>query len=136
MNRGHRVRPLGRIDFRADDGSLTLYAGLAVVGALARRLGLVGLIDGELACERRAAPVKVRKRGVSAGELVVALAESQLSAASALTTSSGCAPIVPAARSRHGVSVVRAARSSRFAADRVFLVKPFEKPLEGHRNVG
>ena len=78
MNRGHRVRPLGRIDFRSDDESLTPYAGLAVVGALARRLGLVGLIDGELACERRAAPIKVRKRGVSAGELVVALAESQL----------------------------------------------------------
>ncbi|MCA1679476.1 MAG: IS1380 family transposase [Actinobacteria bacterium] len=78
MNRGHRVRSLGRIEFRADDESLTPYAGLAVVGALARRLGLVGLIDGELACERRAAPIKTRKRGVSAGELVVALAESQL----------------------------------------------------------
>jgi len=78
MNRGHRVKPVGRIDFRADDEQLTPYAGLAVVGALARRLDVVGLIDGELACERRAAPVKVRKRGVSAGELVVALAESQL----------------------------------------------------------
>jgi len=79
MNRGHRVKPVGRIDFRADDEQLTPYAGLAVVGALARRLDVVGLIDGELACERRAAPVKVRKRGVSAGELVVvAIAESQL----------------------------------------------------------
>ena len=78
MNRGYRVRSLGRIEFRADDEQLTPYAGLAVVGALARRLGLVGLIDGELACERRAAPIKTRKRGVSGGELVVALAESQL----------------------------------------------------------
>jgi len=57
---------------------LTPYAGLAVVGALARRLGLVGLIDAELAGERRAAPVKSRRRGVSGGELVVAMAESQL----------------------------------------------------------
>jgi len=78
MNRGHRVRPVGRIEFKADDEQLTPYAGLAVVGALARRLGLVGLIDAELACERRAAPIKVRRRGCSAGELVVALAESQL----------------------------------------------------------
>ena len=39
---------------------------------------MVGLIDSELACERRAAPIKTRRRGVSAGELVVALAESQL----------------------------------------------------------
>lgn len=78
MNHGHRVKAVGRIDFRADDAQLTPYAGLAVVGALARRLGLVSLIDGELACERRAAPIKTRKRGVSAGELVVALAESQL----------------------------------------------------------
>ncbi|MCP9488900.1 MAG: hypothetical protein MSC31_03390 [Solirubrobacteraceae bacterium MAG38_C4-C5] len=49
-----------------------------MVGALVRTLGLVGLIDGELARERRAAAVKVRKRGVSGGELLVALAESQL----------------------------------------------------------
>lgn len=45
---------------------------------LVRTLGLVGLIDGELARERRAAPVKLRRRGVSGGELVLALAESQL----------------------------------------------------------
>ncbi|MCA1698842.1 MAG: IS1380 family transposase, partial [Actinobacteria bacterium] len=68
----------GRICFRADDERLTPYAGLAVVGALARRLGLVGLIDGELERERRAAPVKQRRRGVSGGELLCALAESQL----------------------------------------------------------
>jgi DDE family transposase len=78
MNRGHRARGVGRIVFRADDERLTPYAGLAVIGAIARTLGLVGLIDGELAGERRAAPVKVRARGVSGGELVLALAESQL----------------------------------------------------------
>ena len=46
MNRVHRVKPVGRIEFRADDESLTPYAGLAVVGALARRFDVVGLIDG------------------------------------------------------------------------------------------
>jgi hypothetical protein len=78
MNRGHRVRRVGRIVFRADDERLTPFAGLAVIGAVTRTLGLVGLIDGELARERRAAPVKVRARGVSGGELMLALAESQL----------------------------------------------------------
>jgi Transposase DDE domain group 1 len=68
----------GRILVRADDPSLTPYAGLAVSGELARRLGLAGLIDAELAVERRARPVKVRRRGLSAGELVVSLAECQL----------------------------------------------------------
>jgi hypothetical protein len=63
---------------RADDRSLTPHAGLAVVGDLARKIDLVGLIDGELACERRARPVKTRRRGASPGELVVALAECQL----------------------------------------------------------
>jgi hypothetical protein len=75
---GHRFRRPGRILFRADDERLTPFAGLAVVGVIVRALGLVGLIDGELARERRAAPVKVRRRGVSGGELVLALAESQL----------------------------------------------------------
>ena len=54
-----RDKPVGRIEFRADDESLTPYAGLAVVGALARRLGLV---DAELGRERRAAPIKARRR--------------------------------------------------------------------------
>jgi hypothetical protein len=63
---------------RADDRSLTPYAGLAVSGELARRVGLAELIDAELAVERRARPVKVRRRGLSAGELVVSLAECQL----------------------------------------------------------
>lgn len=78
MNCGYRAKRVGRIVFRADDERLTPFAGLAVIGAIARALGLVSLIDGELACEGRAAPVKVRARGVSGGELVLALAESQL----------------------------------------------------------
>jgi DDE family transposase len=68
----------GRLVVGADDPSLTPYAGLAVSGELARRVGLAELIDAELAVERRARPVKVRRRGVSAGELVVSLAECQL----------------------------------------------------------
>jgi hypothetical protein len=72
------ARGPGRLVVRADERSLTPYAGLAVSGELARRLGLAGLIDAELAVERRARPVKVRRRGLSPGELVVSLAECQL----------------------------------------------------------
>ena len=78
MNRAHRAKRVGRIVFRADDERLTAFAGLAVIGALVRSLGLVSLLDGELARERRAAPVKVRARGVSGGEFMLALADSQL----------------------------------------------------------
>jgi Transposase DDE domain group 1 len=74
----HGDRGPGRIVFRADDDALTPFAGLVCVGELARRTGLVELVDGEMAAEGRAAPVKRRRRGVSGGELVVSLAESQL----------------------------------------------------------
>ncbi|MCA1679205.1 MAG: IS1380 family transposase, partial [Actinobacteria bacterium] len=72
------VRRPGRITVGAEDPSLTPYAGLAVSGELARRLGLAELIDAELAVERRARPVKVRRRGLSPGGLIVSLAECQL----------------------------------------------------------
>jgi DDE family transposase len=72
------ARGPGRLVVRADDPSLTPYAGLAVSGELARRLRLAELIDAELAVERRARPVKVRRRGLSPGGLVVSLAECQL----------------------------------------------------------
>jgi hypothetical protein len=72
------ARRSGRIVVRADDRSLTPYAGLAVSGELARRLGVAELIDAELGVERRARPVKVRRRGLSPGGLVVSLAECQL----------------------------------------------------------
>jgi Transposase DDE domain group 1 len=75
---GNPGRRLGRITVRADERSLTPYAGLAVSGELARRVGLAELIDAELWVERRARPVKVRRRGLSPGELVVSLAECQL----------------------------------------------------------
>ena len=60
-------RGRGRIVIGESDPSLTRYAGLAVTGELARRLRLVELIDAELAVERRARPVKVRRRGALAG---------------------------------------------------------------------
>jgi Transposase DDE domain group 1 len=75
---GNHRRSRGRIVVGENDRSLVRYAGLAVVGELARRLRLVELIDAELAVERRARPVKVRRRGASPGQLVVSLAESQL----------------------------------------------------------
>ena len=71
----------GRIEFRADDPSLTPYAGLAVSGELCRRLRVVEVIDAELAAATRVAPVKQRRRGISPGELAVAIAEAQLAGA-------------------------------------------------------
>jgi hypothetical protein len=64
----------------ADDPSLTPYAGLAIVGELARSTRLVELIDAELGAVAGAA-VKTRRRGLSAGELVVSLAECQIAGA-------------------------------------------------------
>ena len=76
----HDRRP-GRLVIRADDPSLTPYAGLAISGELARKLRLVELIDAELAAVGRVAPVKQRRRGLSPGELTVAIAEAQLAGA-------------------------------------------------------
>lgn len=78
VNAGRRP---GRLVIRADDRSLTPYAGLAVSGELARNLRLVELIDAELQAVRRVAPVKQRRRGLSPGELSVAIAEAQLAGA-------------------------------------------------------
>ena len=72
------ARRAGRIEVRADDRSLTGHGGLVAVGDLAEKLDLIELVDAELARERRARPVKVRRRGCSAAELVVCLAECQL----------------------------------------------------------
>ncbi|MGH2843828.1 MAG: IS1380 family transposase [Solirubrobacteraceae bacterium] len=68
----------GRIEFRADDPSLTPYAGLAISGELCRGLRLTELIDAELAAVARVAAVKQRARGLSPGQLTVAIAECQL----------------------------------------------------------
>ena len=68
----------GRIEFRADDPSLTPYAGLALSGELCRGLRLVELTDAELSAVDRVAPVKQRRRGLSAGGVTVAISEAQL----------------------------------------------------------
>ena len=75
------ARGPGRIELRADDRSLTPYAGLAISGELARRLRLVELVDAELAAVTRVAAVKQRRRGRSPGELAVSIAECQLAGA-------------------------------------------------------
>lgn len=62
----------------ADDATLTAYGGAAVVGELCRRLGLVEGLDRAIEGVTRARAFKQRRRGVSAGELVVSLAESML----------------------------------------------------------
>ncbi len=77
MSANSARRP-GRLLIRADDPSLRPCAGLAISGELTRDLRLVELIDAELAAARRVAPVKQRRRGLSPGELAVAIAEAQL----------------------------------------------------------
>jgi hypothetical protein len=62
----------------ADDTTLTPYGGGAVVGELCRRLGLVEGLDRAIDGVARARPFKQRRRGASAGELLVSLAESML----------------------------------------------------------
>lgn len=81
VNVANPRRGPGRIEFRADDPSLTPYAGLAIPGELVRGLRLVELIDAELAAVARAAPVKARRRGLTPGEVAVAIAEAQLAGA-------------------------------------------------------
>jgi hypothetical protein len=75
---GESARRPGRLIIRADDPSLTRYAGMAISGELTYELRLVELIDAELSVVRRARPVKRRRRGLSPGGLVVAIAESRL----------------------------------------------------------
>jgi DDE family transposase len=78
VNGGNGGRRVGRLEIRADDPSLTPFAGLAITGELVRSLRLVELIDAEIAAEARVAPFKRRRRGVTPGQLIVSLAESQL----------------------------------------------------------
>lgn len=73
---GSAQRPPLRIV--ADDASLTPYAGSAVVGELCRRLGLVAAVDRAVVGVVGVRPFKERRRGVSAGELLVTMAESML----------------------------------------------------------
>src|SRR5919109_317003 len=118
----HGDRGPGRIVFRADDERLTPYAGLVCVGELARRTGLVELIDGELAGERRAVPVKRRRRGVSGGELVVSLAESQL-------VGGECFDDIEELRADKAGAVLRAVARVPAAATALQLAKRFRRCL-------
>ena len=56
----------------APDGSLTRSSGVAALGTLVERLGVIGLLDQHIGS------VKVRDRGVSVGQLLVGMAQSQL----------------------------------------------------------
>jgi hypothetical protein len=78
VNDGNGDRRVGRLEIRADDPSLTPFAGLAITGELARSVRLVELVDAEIAAEARVASLKRRRRGVTPGQLIVSLAESQL----------------------------------------------------------
>ena len=80
VNAGNDGRGPGRLRVRADDPALTPYAGLAIVGELAHSTRLVELINAELGTVAGAA-VKTRRRGLSAGALVVSLAECQIAGA-------------------------------------------------------
>jgi DDE family transposase len=81
VNAGNGDRGPGRLLICADDPSLTPYAGLAIVGELARRTRLVELVDAELGAVRGARAVKARRRGLSPGALVVSVAECQIAGA-------------------------------------------------------
>ena len=70
-----------RIEVVADDRSLTPFGGSAVVGELVRRLELISALDRAIETAPRVGglrPVKQRARGCSPGQLLVAVAESQL----------------------------------------------------------
>ena len=56
----------------APDPSLTGVAGIAAVGELVERLGVIALLDAAIG------PIKARARGHGAGELLVGLAAAQL----------------------------------------------------------
>src|SRR6266508_3686099 len=65
-------RGRGRVELRFDDPSQTPDAGLLLVAELADRLDLVGTLD------RHVGEIKQRRRGLTGGQRVMALAESML----------------------------------------------------------
>jgi hypothetical protein len=68
----HRTQRPSNVEIRADDPALTGHAGLLLTGELAARTDLVARLDRVIDAVR---PFKARRRGSSAGELLVALAE-------------------------------------------------------------
>jgi hypothetical protein len=80
-SRSDRFGQAPRIEVVADDPSLTPFGGAAVVGELVRRLELIPALDRAIETAPRVGglrPVKQRARGCSPGQLLVAVAESQL----------------------------------------------------------
>lgn len=71
----HRSAVAPRVLIRADDPSVTPYAGLLLTGELLRNLDVVNRLNQAV---DSVAPFKERKRGLAGGELLVALAEMML----------------------------------------------------------
>jgi Transposase DDE domain group 1 len=81
QTRSGRFGQAPRIEVVADDPSLTPFGGSAVVGELVRRLELIPELDRAIETAPKVGglrPVKQRARGCSPGQLLVAVAESQL----------------------------------------------------------
>ena len=68
----HRSPRPSNVVIRADDPALTGHAGLLLTGELAAGTDLVARLDRAIDAVR---PFKLRRRGQSGGELLVALAE-------------------------------------------------------------
>ncbi len=73
-----RKRVGKRVKVGAPDPRLTRFSGLAAIAEFCDKLDVVGTLD------RGIGPIKQRARGASAGELVVAIAQSQLLGGDAL----------------------------------------------------
>jgi hypothetical protein len=71
----HRSAVAAKVHISADDDSLTGFAGLLLPGELIRRTRLVARIDEAVEGVR---PFKRRRRGRSAGQLMVSLAEAMM----------------------------------------------------------
>jgi hypothetical protein len=81
QSRSDRFGQAPRIEVVADDQTLTPFGGSAVVGELVRRLELIPALDRAIETAPKVGglrPVKQRARGCSPGQLLVAVAESQL----------------------------------------------------------
>jgi hypothetical protein len=120
VNAAYRDSRPGRIEIRADEETLTPYAGLAITGQLAAGLRLVPLLDAELGQVRRARPIKLRERGLSGGELLTSLAECQL-------TGGECFSDVEELRTDRAGAPLRAVREAPSAPTALQLAKRFRR---------
>jgi Transposase DDE domain group 1 len=120
VSAAHRDSRPGRIEIRADEETLTPYAGLAITGRLVAALRLAQLLEAELRQVRRAAPVKLRERGLSGGELLISLAECQL-------TGGECFQDVEQLRADRVGAPLRAVAEAPSAATALQLAKRFRR---------